>query len=65
MTDSTVLQRGLEGQRIHIKDLMDGEADVARDPDRLCDVAKSMSVSVNVLVSVIVVVLVTVTVMIR
>ena len=65
MTVSTVCQRGLGRQRIHIRDLMDGEEDIVRNPDGLCVVAKSVSVCVNVHVGVIVVVIVTVTVMIR
>ena len=65
MTVSTVFQRGLGGQRIHIRDLMDGEEDIVRNPDGLFVEAKSVSVSVNVHVGVIVIVIVAVTVMIR
>jgi hypothetical protein len=65
MTDSAVLQRGLGGKRIYIRDEMDGEEDIVRSLNELCVVAKSVSVFVNVLVGVIVVVLVTVTAMIR
>ena len=65
MTVSTVFQRGLGGQRIHTRDLMDGEEDIVRNPDGLCVVVESVNVCVNLLVGVIVVVLVTVTVMIR
>jgi hypothetical protein len=64
MTVSTRLPRGL-GRRIIVRDLMDGEEDIVRNPDGLCVVAKSVSVSVNVPVGVIVVVLLTVTVLIR
>ena len=65
MTVSTVFHRGLGGQRIHTRDLMDGEQDIVRNPDGLCVVAESVSVCVNVHVGVIVVVIVTVIVMIR
>lgn len=65
MTVSTVCQRGPRRQRIHIRDLMDGEEDIVRNPDGLCVEAKSVSVSVNVHVGVIVIVIVAVTVMIR
>ena len=65
MTVSTAFQRGLRGQRIHIRDLMDGEEDIVRNPDGLCVVAESVSVCVNGHVGVIVVVIVTLTVMIR
>ena len=65
MTVSTVCQRGPRIERIHIRDLMDGEEDIVRNPDGLFVEAKSVSVSVNVHVGVIVIVIVAVTVMIR
>ena len=65
MTVSTVLQRGLGEQRIYIRDLIDGEEDIVRNPDGLCVVAESVSVCVNVHVGVLVVVIVTVTVAVR
>jgi hypothetical protein len=47
-----------------MKDLMDGEEDIVRNPDGLNVVVKSVSVSVCVLVGMVVVMLVTVTVLI-
>ena len=46
MTGYTVFQRGLGGQSIHVRDLMDGEEDIVRNPDGLCVVAESVSVCV-------------------
>ena len=59
MTDSSVLQGG-RGRRIIIRDLMDGQEDIVRNPDGQCVVVQSVSVSVCVLVGVAVVMIVTV-----
>ena len=59
MTDSSVLQGG-RGRRIIIRDLMDGQEDIVRNPDGQCVVVQSVSVSICVLVGVAVVMMVTV-----
>ena len=65
MTGGIVIRQGPERRSILVKDPMDGDDNIARNPDILYAKAESVSVFVNVLVGVIVVVLVTVTVMIR
>ena len=65
MTGGIVIRQDPEGRRILVKDPMDGDDNIPRNPDGLYVEAESVSVFVNVLVGVIVVVLVTVTAMIR
>ena len=60
--DSSVLQGG-RGRRIIIRDLMDGQEDIVKNPDGLYVAVQNVSVSICVLVGVAVVM--TVTVLIR